>query len=472
MIVDGRVRFTAAGRALRHWNFRLFFLGQLISVTGTWMQTLAQGWLLGTIVGWDQAVVYIGILGAVQFLPVLLLGLFGGIIVDMFPKRQTVIATQILFGLLALVLGLLDWFNVVQVWHIFVLAVLLGFLTAVDMPARQSFVVEMVGPEDVANAVALNSAVFNAARIVGPSVAGLLIAILGTAPCFIINGLSYVAVVAGLLAMRDSELIPVRRLAMPKNAGEIRDSLAEGLSYVRHTPLVLLAIAVIGLVSTFGMNFNVVLPVLAADVLKAGPDGYGWLSASMGAGAMTAALIVASFERPRIRVLIGGGLLLGIGEVILGSTTSYPLAMVLVFVCGLAMISCSASANSLIQVTVPGTLRGRVMSVYTTVFSGSTPIGNTFTGGVGGLWSTSAALLIEGAITLVTAAVGAVAAIRGHVQVGGGSPGGGGRRTEWQPEREIEPDLAPAPELTPVPAPEHAPGPELTPAPGRYRAAP
>jgi Bacterial protein of unknown function (DUF894). len=415
MIVGGRVRFTAAGRALKHRNFRLFFFGQLISVTGTWMQTLALGWLMGTLVGWDKAVVYIGLLGVVQFMPVLVLGLFGGIIADIWPKRKTVIATQTAAGILALILGGLVYFQVVAVWHVFVLAFLLGLVNAVDMPARQSFVVEMVGGDDIANAVALNSAVFNGARIVGPAVAGILINVVGTSLCFGLNGLSYGAVVIGLLAMRDSELRPAARLAMPRSLEAIRDNLGEGLRYVWHTPIVLLAISVIGFISTFGMNFNVVLPVMAANVLKVGSDGFGLLFTAMGAGALVSALAVATFQRPRVRVLLGGGVVLGVAELVLASTTNYSIALVAVFFCGAGAIAATASANSLVQVTVPGPLRGRVMSVYTTVFSGSTPIGNGLTGGVGGLWGTPAALVMNGAITLGAEAVAAVAVLRGFV---------------------------------------------------------
>jgi MFS family permease len=443
LIVGGRVRFTAAGRALKHRNFRLFFFGQLISVTGTWMQTLAQGWLLGTLVGWDQAVVYIGILGVVQFLPVLVLGLVGGIIADIWPKRYTVIGTQLSAGILALVLGGLDYFHLVQVWHVFVLAFLLGIVNAVDMPARQSFVVEMVGADDVANAVALNSAVFNGARIVGPAIAGILIGIIGTAMCFTLNGLSYGAVIVGLLAMRDSELMPAARLAIPKSAGQVRDSLAEGLKYVARTPVVLLAISIIGLVSTFGMNFNVILPVMAANVLKVGSDGYGWLFASMGAGALSAALAVATFARPRLRVLVGGGLVLGAAEIALSSTTSFPLALVSVYFCGAGAIATAASANSLIQISVPGALRGRVMSVYTTVFAGSTPIGNGLTGGLGGVMGTPAAVLMNGVTTAGVAAVAAVAVLRGGIRLGGAGGDGGPAGTERR--REPEPQLEPKP---------------------------
>jgi MFS family permease len=415
MMLGGRVRFTAAGRALKHRNFRLFFFGQLISVTGTWMQTLALGWLLGTLVGWDKAVVYIGLLGAVQFMPVLVLGLFGGIIADIWPKRMTVIGTQTAAGLLALTLAALVYFDLIEVWHVFVLAFLLGIVNAVDMPARQSFVVEMVGSDDVANAVALNSAVFNGARIIGPAIAGILIGVLGTALCFFLNGLSYGAVVISLLAMRDGELRPADRLAMPRSLSAMRENLGEGLRYVWHTPIVLLAISVIGFVSTFGMNFNVVLPVMAANVLKVGSSGYGLLFTAMGAGAMISALAVATLQRPRVRVLLGGGIVLGIAELVLASTTNFPVALAAVFFAGMGAIATAASANSLIQITVPGPLRGRVMSVYTTVFAGSTPIGNGLTGGIGGLWGTPAALLMNGAVTLGAQAVAIVAVLRGHV---------------------------------------------------------
>ncbi|MFI5259026.1 MAG: MFS transporter [Candidatus Limnocylindrales bacterium] len=424
MIVGGRVRFAAAGRALRHRNFRLFFFGQLISVTGTWMQTVAQGWLLVTLVGEQQRILYLGLLGAVQFLPVLVLGLFGGIIVDVWPKRRTVIGTQLAAGILALILGGLVYFNVVQIWHVFVLAFLLGLVNTVDMPARQSFVVEMVGGDDMANGIALNSAVFNGARIVGPAIGGILIAVFGTALCFVLNGLSYGAVVIGLLAMRESELRPAARMAIPRSVAEVRAGLSEGLRYVWHTPVVLLAITVIGFVSTFGMNFNVVLPVMAAGVLNAGPTGFGILYASMGAGALTAALSVAMLSRPRLRILIGGGMVLGIAEFVLAATTSFPVAAVGVFFAGLGAIATAISANSLVQVTVPGHLRGRVMSVYTTVFTGSTPFGNGLTGGIGGVLGTPAALVMNGAVAFAAEAVAAVAVLRSGVRLGGGRSGG------------------------------------------------
>src|SRR5664280_2088131 len=443
MIQGGRVRFTATGRALKHRNFRLFFFGQLISVTGTWMQSVALGWLLVTMVGSNQAIVLLGLLGVVQSLPVLALGLFGGIIADVWPKRYLVIGTQTAAGILALTLGVLVYSGEIRIWQIFLLAFLLGLVNAADMPARQSFVVEMVGPEDIANAIALNSAVFNGARVVGPAVAGILIALVGTASCFILNGLSYAAVVVGLVAMRDAELRPADRLAMPRSVAAIGENLGVGLRYVWRTPIVLLAISVIGFVSTFGMNFNVILPVLAAGVLNVGPNGLGWLYSVMGAGALIAALGVATLRRPHIRVLIGGGMILGAAELVLASTTSYPVAMVAVFFCGVGAIAAAASANSLVQITVPGPLRGRVMSVYTTVFAGSTPVGSGLTGGVGGLWGTPAALVMNGAICFGVQAVAGVAVLRGHIRVDGGGSHGRGSGT---------PGPAPAPQGASVPS--------------------
>jgi MFS family permease len=415
MIIGGRVRVKATGRALRHRNFRFFFYGQLVSVTGTWMQTTAQAWLVLTLVGKDQAAFYLGLLGAVQFLPVLILGLFGGMIADLWPKRRTVVGTQVAAGLLALALAGLDQFGVVQVWHIFALGLALGVVNAVDMPTRQSFVVEMVGHDDVANAVGLNSAVFNGSRIIGPAVAGILVAVVGTASCFFLNAVSYVAVVVGLLMMRDAELMPAERLAMPRSASAVRENLAEGLVYVRRTPIVLLVVVTVGVVSTFGMNFNVILPAVAAGVLGVGSVGFGLLTAAMGIGALIAALIVAAGERPRIGMLVSGAILLGVAEIALSATTVFPIALTVVFLAGLGAVAMAATANSLIQVNVPGPLRGRVMSVYTTVFIGSTPAGNTMTGAMAGGFGTPVAVFVDGFVSVIAGVVAAIAVVRGRV---------------------------------------------------------
>jgi len=224
--------------------------------------------------------------------------------------------------------------------------------------------------------------------------------------------------------MHEHELMPAPRLEMPRNLTAVHSNLGEGLSYVRTTPLVLLVLAVGGFVGTFGMNFNVVLPVMAASVLNVGSSGYGFLSATMGAGALVAALAVATLERPRLRVLIGGGIVLGAAELVLASTKSYPVALAAVFIAGMGAIATSASANSLIQITVPAPLRGRVMSVWTTVWAGTTPIGSGLTGGVGGLFGVPVALVMDGGVVLAAEAVAAAAVLRGYLRIGAGRRGG------------------------------------------------
>jgi MFS family permease len=401
--------------ALRnHRNFRLFWFGQLVSLIGTWMQSLAQAWLILQLTG--NNAFYLGLVAAVQFIPVLILGLFGGILADIFPKRKTVIGTQAAAGLLAIALAILTYTHTVQVWHVFVLAFLLGIVNAVDMPTRQAFVPEMVGRADVANAVSLNSAVFNSARIVGPALAGLVIGVVGTAACFLLNGLSYLGVIAGLLAMRDSELFPATRLAMPHSVGAVRANLAEGLVYVRRTPVVLLAISLVGVVSTFGMNFNVLVPAMAAGVLDVGATGLGFLMAAMGVGALASALSIAFLRRPYIRLLVGGAIALGLLEMVFSATRSLPIAMVASFGAGAAAIAMSATANSLIQLAVPDMLRGRVMSVYMTVFAGSTPIGGPIAGGLAGGFGAPVSLFVGGLISALAAFGAAVWASRASLR--------------------------------------------------------
>lgn len=422
-MIAGRPPLPAAGRALRHRNFRLFFGGQLISITGSWVQSTAQAWLVVTLVGNLSAAFYLGLLGAVQFLPVLVLGLFGGIVADVLPKRRTVIVTQTVAGLLALILGLLVQLGVVQVWHVFVVGFALGIVNAVDMPARQAFVVEIVGAEDVGNAITLNSAAFNVARIVGPSVGGLLIATVGMSLCFVLNAVSFAAVVIALMAMRDSELLLGDRLAMPKSIGEVRDDLAEALRYVHRTPVVLLAISAGGLAATFGMNFNVVVPAMAAGVLNVGPIGFGFLNAAIGAGAVLVAFPVASLGRPMVRLLIGGIIVLGLSLAGFAVSTSFPMAMATISIAGAAGLVLAVTANSLVQMTAPAPLRGRVMSIFTTVFIGSTPVGNFLTGVTAALSGTRVAVFLAGFLTLLVGLIAAVAVLAGRVpDVGKGRP--------------------------------------------------
>ena len=312
--------------AFSHRNYRLFFAGQLISLIGTWMQQVAQAWLVLQLTG-DP--LWLGIVAAAQFIPVMVFGLFGGVIADALPKRQTLIATQAAMMLLAVTLAVLTATGLVTVPMIVVLAFLLGCANAVDMPVRQAFAVEMVGREDIPNAVALNSAMFNGARIIGPAVAGLTIGLVGVAAAFAINALSFLAVIIGLLAMRDSELRPAPRIDRPHSARAVGAYLREGFDYVRGTPLVLLAVVVVGLVSTFGMNFGVVIPTLTQVQLQGDAAGYGFLMAASGVGSLLAALWLAFGRSPKPSRMAGGAIVLGVGEVLLGASRSYPLSLLL-----------------------------------------------------------------------------------------------------------------------------------------------
>ncbi|MEO8230224.1 MAG: MFS transporter [Chloroflexota bacterium] len=395
--------------AFRHRNFRLFWAGQQVSLIGTWMQNIAEDWLVLTLTG-DPF--WLGVVTAAQFAPVLVFGLFGGIVADSLPKRRTLVATQTIAMALAFVLAVLTLTHEIQVWQVILIAFILGCTSAVDMPTRQSFVIEMVGRQDIGNAVALNSATFNAARIVGPAVAGVLIGIFDIGVAFVINGLSFVAVLASLLAMRPTELRPSVRVALPRSAREVVSNLAEGLRYVRHTPLVLLAVGVVGLVSTAGMNFGVVIPAFAKDVMGTGAEGYGFLMAASGVGSLLAALTIAFRGRPDPRIIVAGAILLGVLEVALGFTRAMPLALLCMFGIGVGGISMAAMANTTIQLNVPDMLRGRVLAVYATVFAGSTPIGGLAFGVLASAIGSAFAVTVGGAVALVVGLGAAVWAWR------------------------------------------------------------
>ena len=380
-------------RVFRHRNYRLFFGGQLVSLVGTWMQSVAQAWLVLELTG-DPFL--LGVVTAAQFLPVLVFGLFGGLIADALPKRPTLLATQVTQMILAFLLFGLVVSDRVEVWQIVVLAFLLGLSNAVDMPTRQSFVVEMVGREDLSTAVALNSATFNAARVVGPAVAGLTIGAFDISVAFLLNGLSFLAVIAAYGLMRDEELRPAPRLPRPASVRAVGTSLAEGLRYVRSTDLVLLAVVVVGLVSTFGMNFGVVIPALAQDVLGVDATGYGLLMAATGAGSLVAALAIAFSPRARPGLIVAGAIVLGVAEMAAAVVQAFPLALVAMLFVGLGAIAMTATANTTIQLSVPDELRGRVVSVFTTVFVGSTPIGGLLMGGVASALGVEAAMALGG----------------------------------------------------------------------------
>jgi MFS family permease len=387
--------FANGARAFRHRNYRLYFGGQLVSLVGTWMQAVAQGWLILQLTG-DPFL--LGVVAAMQWIPVMVLGLFGGLITDALPKRQTLIVTQAIKMMLSFTMFALVFTGAVQVWQVMALAFLGGLTNVVDMPTRQAFSVEMVGREDIRNAVALNSAMFNAARILGPAVAGLTIGAFDISTAFFIDAISFLAVLLALLAMRQSELRPSSPIVRPGSASEVVRDLREGLSYVRRTPLVLLSILVVGLVSTFGMNFQVVIPPLTEQVLHSGATGYGFLMAASGVGSLVAALYIAFSARARLGLISGGAILLGVASIALGLSSMYFLSLVLMFFIGLGAIAMAATANTTIQLAVPDQLRGRTMSVYTTVFAGSTPIGALLMGWIASQYGVAESIILGGVV--------------------------------------------------------------------------
>ena len=391
-------RFPALA-AFRHRNYRLFFGGQIVSLAGTWMQQVAQAWLVLEI---SRDPFWLGVVAAAQFVPVMILGLFGGVLADVLPKRQTLVAVQVVMMALAIVLALLTLSGLVEVWMIVVLALLLGCANAVDMPVRHSFAVELVGRREIGNAVALNSAMFNGARVIGPAVAGLTIGAFGVGLAFVLNAASFVAVIVGLLAMRDRELESPEPTARPESPGEVLGQLREGLSYVRQTPLALLAVVVTGLVATFGMNFGVVIPALVADVLASDAAGYGFLMAASGTGAFAGALWLAGRSRPRPVFIAVGAIVLGAAEIGLALSGEFAISLALMLVTGVGMILMAATANTTIQLIVPDGLRGRVMSVYTTVFAGSMPVGGLAAGALASGIGIEPTIALGGLLSLVT----------------------------------------------------------------------
>jgi len=407
-------------RALRHRNFRLFWFGQMISLAGTWMQMTAQSWLVLTL---TESPLKLGLVNSLQFAPMLVFTLYAGVLADRLPKRRIVMTTQAAMALCALVLAGLTLGGWVRYWHILVLAALVGTARAFDTPARQAFFVEMVGREDLMNAIALNSSVFNLARVVGPALAGLVIKLIGTGWAFLANGLSYFAVIYAL-AMMD---IPDR--VRPARTGAIRD-IAAGVAYVRGTPSVFGIIALLGVVGTLALNLNVLVPLLARGVLGLDSSGYGFLMAAMGTGAFTGALALATFagRGPQVRLLIGAAALLGVGEVVLGSAGGFGPAGVILFACGLALVTYLASSNTTVQAIVPDELRGRVMSLYFLVLGGTAPLGAFIAGAMAEHLGTQATLWSLGGLTAAaTAAMGLAGALPAPPSTAGGrtAPGQG-----------------------------------------------
>jgi MFS family permease len=395
-----RLTGASAAAAFQHRNYRLFFGGQLVSLIGTWMQQVAQAWLVLQLTG-DP--IWLGIVATAQFLPVMVFGLFAGVAADALPKRRVLLTAQAAMMVLAFVLAALVISDIVEVWMIVLLAFLLGVANSVDMPVRQSFAVELVGREHIGNAVALNSAMFNGARIVGPAAAGLAIGAFGLAAAFLINGFSFLAVIVGLRLIDERELQLPLRIDRPTTARAVVRNLAEGLDYVRRTPVVLLAVVVVGAVATVGMNFNVLIPAYAANEMRSDAAGYGFLMAASGIGSLLAALRLVFGGRPRPIRLATGALILGAASVALAASQVFAVSLGLMVVVGFGSILMAATGNTTMQLAVPDHLRGRVMSVYTTVFSASVPIGGLAMGAIASGFGTAIAIELGGILTLAIA---------------------------------------------------------------------
>ncbi len=385
--------------ALAHRNFRLFFGGQMVSLTGTWMQSVAQGWLVLEL---SDSPFYVGLTAALGSAGVLLFTLYAGVIADRVNKRRALIVTQSLQMVQAFALAALVLSGRVTVSGVMALAAALGVIAAFDIPIRQSFIVELVGKDDLMNAIALNTSVFNATRILGPVVAGLLIGPLGVGFCFLVNGLSYIAVIAGLLAMR------VPRPPSPVPGVSTWSGFLEIARFIHGSRLVRTLIALTAVLSIFGFQLITMMPVFARDVLHVGATGYGLLMASLGIGALAGALGVAVLSR-RIhkgRTMVAGGTAFGLLVALFGQSPVLPLSLLLGALAGLAMIVNNALTNTMIQTAVPDGLRGRVMGLYSFVFVGMAPLGAFQAGWVAEHWGAPVAVGIGGVVCAAAVAVG------------------------------------------------------------------
>lgn len=393
----GAGRWSAVTRgfsSLGNPNYRLYWFGQLISLTGTWMQRLAQDWLVLSLTNSPLA---LGAVSMLQFLPITIFSLYGGVIADRFPKRKLLLITQTVATLQAIVMAALTSLGMIQLWQVYVLAFILGLSNAFDQPARQSFPVELVGRSEVANAVALNSTLFNMSRIIGPSLAGIAIATIGIAGCFWLNAVSFLGTIGSLLLMN-----PHRFFAAPKRPrGNVRELLRGGISYAFRTPPVFVLLISMLFVGTFGFNFTTFLPLLARFVLHTNSLGYGFLFAGLGGGSLLAALALAFSRAQSQRTVFAGGIAFVVLLALLGLSHHYALSLVLLTLVGLSSVIYSAATQTRLQVLVPDELRGRVMSLYTLVFAGSVPLGSLFIGAIAERISVEVAIEICCALSAV-----------------------------------------------------------------------
>lgn len=392
-----RSRETFASLYVR--NYRLYYIGQVISTSGTFMQSLSQAWLVLQL---TNSGIALGMTSTLQYLPFMILGPYGGVIADRFPKRKILYVTQSISSILALTLGVLVATGLVRVWMVYVLASCLGLVTVFDNPARQTFYMEMVGPDHVRNAVTLYSILVNLARMIGPSLAAVLIAAFGLAPCFLINGLSYGMVVIMLAMMRPGELLPTPPL--PRGKGQIR----EGLEYVLSTPALSHTLLMMAIVGTFTYEFHISLPLLAQNTFKGDPGSYAFLTASMGFGATTGGIVFASRKGVRFSRVVSASLLFGLAVLTAAFMPTLRLTGLVMMLVGFFSINYSSLGNSLLQLESSPQMRGRVMSFWSIAFLGSTTIGAPIIGWFAEVAGARWALALGGIAALVGSALGAL----------------------------------------------------------------
>jgi MFS family permease len=378
-------------------NYRLYFLGQAVSQTGTWIDKLAQGWL---VLALTHSAFAVGVLAACQFVPFSVFGLFAGVIVDRLDNWKTVVWTQAVRMVIASTLAAIVLGGVVETWMVYVLAVLTGIVLVLDAPSRQALTFRMVGRNELSNAVALNSSLFNAARIVGPGIGGVLIAAAGVGAAFAVNAVSFVAVLVGLLLMNPDAFAKLERRERPTIFGGLR----EGIAYARHNPQIRLVLVMLVAISTIAMNFNVLLPVLAKRTLDSGSLVLGVVGASFGAGALVGGLMTAAVGRASWKAIVAGAGGLGLAELVLAPQHSLVPAALLLFCAGVGFTLYTANSNSLIQLRAPDHLRGRVIGFYYFAFNGLAPLGGILTGWLAATGGTKLAFGVAGAVTALVAA--------------------------------------------------------------------
>jgi MFS family permease len=397
--MENRINLKIVLRALKHKNYRLFFTGQIISLTGSWMQQVALSWLVYRISG---SAFILGLVGFSSQIPILFLTPFAGVLIDRMNKHRIIIATQVLLMLQAFILTFLVFSDIVEVWQIIILNIFLGAVNAFDLPARQSFVIEMVEKrEDLSNAIALNSSIFNSARLAGPSIAGILISVTGEGICFLINGISYIAVIAALL------LMTIKPHQLEAKHSDIFQGFKEGIKYTFGFIPIRIILLMIALISIVGMPYTILMPIFAKEILHGGPHTLGFLMGAIGVGALCGAFYLASRKS-----VLGLGKVIGIaaasfgiGLIFFSLSTNFILSMILLMLTGMSMMVQMSSSNTILQTIVEDKMRGRVMSFYTTAFVGMAPFGSLIAGSLASEIGAPNTLIIGGICCIAGAAV-------------------------------------------------------------------